>query len=118
MTPMIDVLLVLIIIFMVITPLAPRGLRALVPQPAPARRESEHPAHGIVITVAQDGSVRQNQESVDLSKLGERLVRVFGAATDHALFVRAHKDVQFAAVARVIDIANGAGLNRIALMTE
>jgi biopolymer transport protein TolR len=118
MTPMIDVLLVLIIIFMVITPLAPSGLRTLVPQAAPAGREQPPPASEIVITVRADGTIRLNQEPVELADLQRRLTEVFRTATDHAIFVRGEKGLEFRAVADVIDIANGAGLNRVALMTE
>jgi biopolymer transport protein ExbD len=118
MTPMIDILLVLIIIFMVITPLTPTGLRTLVPQPAPASLQQPPPARDIVITVRADGTVRLNQEPVDLTDLRRRLIKLFRTATDHVIFVRGEKGLEFRAVAEVIDIANGAGLNRVALMTE
>jgi biopolymer transport protein ExbD len=117
MTPMIDILLVLIIIFMVITPLTPTGLRTLVAQPASATRE-QPPAQDIVITVRPDGTVRLNQEPVNVADLRQRLARLVRTATDHVIFVRGEKELEFRAVAQVIDIANGAGLNRVALMTE
>ena len=116
-TPMIDILLVLIIIFMVITPLTPCGLRTLVPQPAPAGREATPRTSDIVITVCADG-VRLNQELVDVGRLNERLSHLFRVAPDHVIFVRGEKGLDFGAVANVIDIANGAGLTRVALMTE
>jgi biopolymer transport protein ExbD len=118
MTPMIDILLVLIIIFMVITPLTPTGLRTLVPQPAPASREQSPPSRDIVITVRPDGTVRLNQEPVKLKELRQRLKLLVRTATDHVVFVRGEKGLEFRAVAEVIDIANGAGLDRVALMTE
>ena len=83
MTPMIDILLVLIIIFMVITPLTPTGLRTLVPQPAPADPAQAPPAQDIVITVCPDGMVRLNQEPVNLTDLRERLTLLFRGAADH-----------------------------------
>ena len=70
MTPMIDILLVLIIIFMVITPLTPRGLHTLVPQPAPPGREEPYQSHDIVLTVRADGTIRLNQEAVDVRTCG------------------------------------------------
>jgi len=118
MTPMIDILLVLIIIFMVITPLTPTGLRTLVPQPAPAGREQPPPSRDIVITVRPDGTVRLNQEPVELKELRQRLKRLVRTATDHVVFVRGEKGLEFRAVAEAIDIANWAGLDRVALMTE
>jgi len=119
MTPMIDILLVLIIIFMVITPLAPTGLRTLVPQPAPPESaQPQFPRNDIVITVRTDGTVLLNQEAVALADLRQRLVQVFKTATDHVVFVRGEKDLQFRHVAEVIDIADGAGPTRVALMTD
>src|SRR4051794_3919510 len=101
-TPMIDVLLVLIIIFMVIAPLTPRGLNALVPQESKGETASA-PETGreIVITVVGDGTVRLNQEVVALSALGERLVRFGG----RVIFLRGDRALEFRQVAEVIDIA-------------
>ena len=119
MTPMIDILLVLIIIFMVITPVTQTGLRTLVPQPAPAAsRDLEPRALEIVITVRPDGTVRLNQEPVNQKDLRQRLARLVTTTTDHVIFVRGDKGVEFRPVAEAIDIANGVGLNRVALMTE
>jgi biopolymer transport protein TolR len=117
MTPMIDILLVLIIIFMVITPLTPRGLHTLVPQPAPTREEP-YQSHDIVLTVRADGTVLLNQEVIEVVNLQERLLHLFQAAPDHVIFVRGEKGLEFRTVAEVIDVANGAGLSRVALMTE
>jgi len=116
-TPMIDVLLVLIIIFMVITPTTSHGLNALVPQPdtgsAPAA-----PSNDIVVTVNGDGTVAINQETIPLEQLSGRLQRLYADHPGHPLFVRGAKDLFFEQVAQVIDIARGAGLDRIALMTN
>jgi biopolymer transport protein ExbD len=117
-TPMIDILLVLIVIFMVITPLKQGGLWTILPQPAPPGSQPERPASAIVLTVLTDGTVRLNQEPVDRAHLGTRLAGLFRAAPDHVIFVRGEKGIEFRPVAEVIDIANGAGLNRVALMTE
>ena len=117
-TPMIDVLLVLIIIFMVITPLTPKGLEALIPQDSPERANSTPPADNIVITVNSGGGVTINQEYVALADLRDRLLDIFRSHTNHVLFVRGRKDLEFQQVAAVIDIARGAGLDRIALMTR
>ena len=112
-TPMIDVLLVLIIIFLVITPLTPQGLKTLVPQPAPADALPQSVSHDIVISVRADKTVWLNQEPVELSKLQARLKGLSGV-----VFVRGDRDLDFQQVAEVIDIARGAGLERIALMTQ
>ena len=116
MTPMIDVLLVLIIIFMVITPLTPTGLRTLVPQPPDA---AEHESsRDIVVTVERDGSIRLNAERIELLTLYERLSQIYQVRGDTVLFVRGDQHLEFRQIAAVIDIAKGAGLQRVALMTN
>ncbi len=117
MTPMIDVLLVLIIIFMVITPLTPSGLRALLPQP-PADQAQQVPVKDIVVTVEWDGTVLLNADRVELAALPDRLKRIFQAQGDAVLFVRGDKRLEFRQIASVIDVAKGAGLQRVALMTN
>jgi len=116
MTPMIDVLLVLIIIFMVITPLTPGGLHTLVPQP-PDKAEHES-SRDIVVTVERDGSIRLNAERIELLALDERLNRIYHSRGDRVLFVRGDHELEFRQIAAVIDIAKGAGLQRVALMTN
>jgi biopolymer transport protein ExbD len=117
MTPIIDVLLVLIIIFMVITPIASRGINALVPQPS----TSDPPPgarHDIVISVAANGQVSLNQESLDLAGLEARLAELFKTGALAVVFVRGEKDLPFADIARVLDVAHTAGVSRIGLMTR
>src|SRR4029078_12005810 len=77
MTPMIDVLLVLIIIFMVITPLTPKGLEALVPQPAPPNQKSDSDQRRVVISIGKDKSLMINTEATDEARLGPRLEEIF-----------------------------------------
>ncbi len=115
-TPMIDVLLVLIIIFMVITPLSPTGFKSLVPEEPQRTQQPTTPATDIVVTVLADHTVRINQERVEIGALYARLLQIFGAFPDRVLFLRAEGDLEFRQVAEVIDIAKGAGLSRIALM--
>ena len=117
MTPMIDVLLVLIIIFMVITPTTSRGLNALVPQPESGPAAAA-PSNDIVVTVNGDHTVSINRETIAIEELSGRLQRLYLNHPGHPLFVRGGKDLAFEQVAQVIDIARGVGLDRIALMTE
>ena len=117
-TPMIDVLLVLLIIFMVVTPIKSRGLHALVPQPASGPTGDVVRDEDVVISVERDGFLRVNQEPVTVNELPGRLRRIFETRGNTVIFVRADKELNFRSVAEVIDIAKGAGLSRIALATS
>ena len=118
MTPMIDVLLVLIIIFMVITPLTPHGLEALVPQPPPPNQQpTQSDLRTVVIVVNRDKSIMINQEPTDEARLGQRLEEIFKTRAERVVFVKGDPDLDFEVVARAIDIAKGAGLDKVGLMT-
>jgi biopolymer transport protein TolR len=118
MTPMIDVLLVLIIIFMVITPLTPHGLEALVPQPPPPNQKPNlADQRTVVIVLDKDGTIKINQDPVQESDLQQRLVDIFKTRAERVVFVKGDPDLEFAPVARAIDIAHGAGIDKVGLMT-
>ena len=118
MTPMIDVLLVLIIIFMVITPLTPKGLEALVPQPPKADQpQSQADQRTVVIVINRDKSMSINQEATDEQRLGPRLEEIFKTRAERVVFVRGDNDLQYQYVAKAIDIAHGAGIDKVGLMT-
>jgi biopolymer transport protein TolR len=118
MTPMIDVLLVLIIIFMVITPLTPKGLEALVPQPAPPNQpQNDADQRTVVVTVNKDKSMLINNESTDMTKIGPRLEEIFKTRAERVIFVKGDDDLDFQDVAKVIDAAKGVGIDKVGLMT-
>ena len=117
-TPMIDVLLVLLIIFMVIVPTTPRGETVLAPRPAQRDRK---PADAVVLEVIKDagGAVgfRINQQPVAKGELQSRLAAVFATRAQRVLFVKGDDQLSFTQIAEVIDIGHSAGIDQIGLMT-
>jgi len=116
--PLIDVLLVLIIIFMVITPRVPTGLPTIVPQPPPPNEKQQPPDNRtIVVSVMQGNKIMINQDQSSWDMLGSRLFDIFKERADKVAFVKGDDDVSFSQVARAIDIMRGAGIDHVGLIT-
>ena len=118
-TPFIDILLVLLIIFMVIQPTVQYDLRARVPDKPPEDLPENViiKSDAIVVAISQDGSIAINQDAVLLAQLGSRLFDIYSARANKNMFVQANRDLPFGDVIRVIDIAKGSGVGDIGLMT-
>jgi biopolymer transport protein TolR len=118
MTPMIDVLLVLIIIFMVITPLTPKGLEALVPQPPPPNQPpNQSDQRTVVIVVDKDHHYHINSQDTDEAHMGSQLEEIFKTRAERVVFVKGDPTLEYQWVAKAIDIAHGAGIDKVGLMT-
>jgi biopolymer transport protein ExbD len=111
-TPMIDVLMVLLIIFMVIVPSSRKALDVQVPDPNPQQTNSPS-TESIVLSVNKGGEFLINKEAVTAQNLGPRLKQIFDPRPDKVIFVKGARDAQYQDVIQAMDVARGAGVKVI-----
>jgi biopolymer transport protein ExbD len=119
---MIDVLLVLLIIFMVIVPVIPKGLDALVPQPPKDPTHQPPPTdRTIVVQVLYRAGAKPtykiNETDIEQRDLRSKLDAIYANRAEKVMFVRGDDDVDFSYIAEVIDIGHAAGVDHIGMMT-
>jgi biopolymer transport protein TolR len=120
-TPLIDVLLTLLVIFMIISPVTPRGENALIPQPPPKHSKPEQNNRSVILQVlaTQSGlpKLEINQQEVSWQDLNNRLITIYETRAQKVLFVKADNSVPWEDVATLIDDAHSAGVDQVGLLT-
>jgi biopolymer transport protein ExbD len=115
--PLCDVLLVLLIIFMVITPIVQKGIDVKLPETS-TDTGGGMPTGLIVLTMKKDLSVLINQQAVDLKMLQDELRRIYSARQDKTIFIRADAKLPYSRIMEMIDIAKGAGVETLGIIPE
>ncbi|MBP1768243.1 MAG: hypothetical protein A2Y69_14360 [Candidatus Aminicenantes bacterium RBG_13_59_9] len=115
--PLCDVLLVLLIIFMVITPIVQKGIDVKLPETS-TDTGGGMPTGLIVLTMKKDLSVQINQQTVELKMLQDELRRIYSARQDKTIFIRADAKLPYSRVMEMIDIAKGAGVEVLGIIPE
>jgi biopolymer transport protein TolR len=115
-TPLVDVMLVLLVVFMVTAPLLTVGVPVDLPQTqAPAINEPKEPT---VITVNKDGAIFIQETNIPIDTLVAKLQAITGSNPDAVLYVRGDKDINYGRVLEVMSLVSSAGFRKVSLVAE
>jgi len=117
-TPFIDILLVLLVIFMTISPNVPTGLKTNIREQPPPGVQPSEPEKVVVLSMDRNGVIKINQKEVQAPQLIEQLQEIFKTRSDRTIFVQGDEELLFSDMAHLIDLAKGAGIERLGLVTE
>jgi biopolymer transport protein TolR len=117
-TPYIDILLVLLIIFMVVTPVRQMKLEARAPQPPPPEPTIAARPDVIVVSIGESAQIAINRVPTEINSLGSKLQEIYSARRNKDMFISASPKLPYGDVVRVIDISKGAGVGNIGLLDE
>ncbi len=116
--PMIDVMLVLLIIFMVVTPALAAGFTAIPPQGQNLKGHPEDDATDQVLGIDKEGKYYLNKRPIAADTLGETLKRIYANRDDHVLYVKADKDLPYSAVIDAMDLASKNGVRVVGAIAD